>query len=184
MIPSFQTERLRLRPFTMEDAPLLFDLDSDPEVMRFITSGKPTPMSQIQNEILPRVLSYYSRTPPQGVWAAHLRANDEFIGWFHLRADKFEPEEMELGYRLKRKVWSLGLATEGSLAFLQKGFAEWNNEKICARTIRSNLASQRVMQKIGLRFEKDFVYPADIAFDLKEEERAAVKYSLSRADYI
>src|SRR4051794_41020426 len=98
----FQTARLYLRRLCPDDACLLFELDSDPEVMRFISKGVPTSLAQIENEVLPRLLSYYERATPQGFWAAHLRKSDAFIGWFHLRPDKIEPEEMELGYRLRR----------------------------------------------------------------------------------
>ena len=178
-----RTERLILRRFTPQDALLLHDLDSDPQVMRFITSGRPTPLAQIETEILPRVLSYYLRTPPQGVWAAHRVSDREFIGWFHLRADKFEPSEMELGYRLKRSAWGQGLATEGSHALLRKGFSEWGHEKISARTLRNNTASRRVMEKIGMMLEGEFVYPADMTPDLPAEEREAVKYSITRQQY-
>jgi len=175
------TERLILRRFGREDAPLLFELDSDPEVMRFITKGQPTPLSQIENEILPRILSYYMRVPPQGVWAAHLTSTGEFIGWFHLREDKLEPEEMELGYRLKRTAWGRRLATEGSRALLQKGFTGWQHEKICARTLVGNVASRRVMEKIGLRYETLFSYPISMMPEWTTDERRAVKYSLARS---
>lgn len=179
-----RTEHLILRRFTPQDARLLHELDSDPQVMRFITGGKPTPLAQIEKEILPRVLSYYLRTPPQGVWAAHHASDHDFIGWFHLRADKFEPEEMELGYRLKRSAWGQGFATEGSLALLQQGFTVWDHEKISARTLKINAASRRVMEKIGMRLESEFLYPPEMTPELPLEEREAVKYSLRREDYL
>src|SRR6185369_13397937 len=106
----------------------------------FISQGRPTSLQQIETEILPRVLGYYSRVPPQGVWAAHLLSDREFIGWFHFRGDKFEPEEMELGYRLKRSAWGNGYATEGSRALVEKGFRAWGSHKITARAIRVNRA--------------------------------------------
>lgn len=178
-----ETERLYLREFRAEDAALLFELDSDPEVMRFITKGQPTPMRQIREEIIPRLLGYYTQSPPRGCWAAHLRANKEFIGWFHLRPDKLEPEEMELGYRLMRKVWGQGLATEGSRALVQRAFAQWPYEKVSARTLLGNLASQRVMQKAGLQFERKFVYPVEMIPEWTETERLGIKYSLTREEY-
>lgn len=152
--------------------------------MRFITKGQPTPRSQIENEILPRVLGYYGKSPPQGCWAAHLAEGDEFIGWFHLRPDKITPEEMELGYRLKRSAWGRGLATEGSRALIEKGFGKWGCAKISARTLVGNVASQRVMEKAGLRFEEEFVYSAEIILGWTEEERRAVKYSLTRQEFL
>jgi [ribosomal protein S5]-alanine N-acetyltransferase len=172
-----------LRRFRLDDATLLFDLDSDPEVMRFLTKGTSTPMAQIENEILPRLLGYYRQSPSRGCWAAHLRVGDQFIGWFHLRPDKIEPEEMELGYRLRRTDWGLGFATEGSRALLKKAFSELEYDKVCARTLVGNQASRRVMQKCGLRFEHDFVYPTSIIPDWSEEDRRAVKYSLRRDEY-
>jgi len=157
-----ETARMYLRKFGPGDALLLFELDSDAEVMRFITKGKATSLTEIEHEILPRILGYYRRSPPQGVWAAHLRSTGEFIGWFHLRADKIEPDEMELGYRLKRAVWGCGLATEGSRALVQKGVQDWGYSRICARAIVGNFASRRVMEKAGLQFEREFVYDSDM----------------------
>src|SRR5579859_7816370 len=115
-----ETERFYLRPLRLGDAQFLFELDSDPEVMRFISKGVPTPLEYIHSTILPRVLAYYRENPPQGFWAAHLLRNDECFGWFHLRPDRFSPAEMELGYRLKRAAWGKGLATEGARALVEK----------------------------------------------------------------
>lgn len=56
-----ETERLQLRQFTMADLEHLVELDSDPEVMHFITGGIPTPRDEIEREVLPRFLSYYTR---------------------------------------------------------------------------------------------------------------------------
>src|SRR5438874_249900 len=153
-----QTERLYLRRLTAEDAGLLFELDSDPEVMRFISKGEPTPWERIEREIMPLVLGYYRAWPPQGFWIAHLRETDHFIGWFHLRPDKIVPNEMELGYRLKRNAWGRGLATEGARALVAHALNDWSYPKVCARTVAINLASRRVMEKAGLTFESEFFW--------------------------
>ena len=175
-----KTQRLYLREFQPEDAPLLYDLDSDPEVMRFITKGVPTPLDEIQNVILPRIRSYYTRVPPEGCWAAHLVATNEFIGWFHLRSDRIEPQEMELGYRLKRTSWGQGLATEGSLALLNKTFGDWGHTTVCGRTLVGNRASRRVLEKCGLLFVGEFFYGQDSCPGWTEDERRAVKYGITR----
>jgi RimJ/RimL family protein N-acetyltransferase len=179
-----ETDRMYFRQFQDADAQLLFELDSDPEVMRFISKGKPTPLARIQSEIIPKFLDYYRHNPPQGFWAAHLRDGGSFIGWFHLRPDRISANEMELGYRLQRPVWGRGLATEGSRVLIDKAFIEWGCEKVCARTLADNLASQRVMEKAGLCFECDFHYNADLLHGWVEQERRAVKYSITRADYM
>ena len=175
-----ETDRIYLRNFTPEDAGLLFELDNDPEVMRYLSKGQPTPLARIQDEILPRVLAFYTQSPPRGFWAAHLRSTGEFFGWFHLRPDKLEPELEEIGYRLRRKAWGQGLATEASSALLMKGFAEWGREEIVARTLVGNLASRRVMEKIGLRYQAEFYYGAEMLPEWTKEERRAVKYGLRR----
>ena len=162
---------------------MLFDLDSDPEVMRFISKGQPTAMSRIENVIIPKFLNYYTQSPPRGFWAAHEQVGGEFIGWFHLRPDIYAPEEMELGYRLKRSAWGRGYATELSRALIEKAFREWHYEKVSARTHKVNLASRRVMEKAGLQFEREFLWGADLLPEWSEEERKGLKYGLARSQF-
>jgi RimJ/RimL family protein N-acetyltransferase len=120
-----ETERLVLRRFTEADVDNLFDLDSDPEVMRFLTGGKPTPRDVIGNETLPRFLRYYERLEGFGFWAAIEKSTGEFLGWFEFRPQEGGgPGEVELGYRLKKSAWGRGYATEGSRALIRKGFTE------------------------------------------------------------
>jgi RimJ/RimL family protein N-acetyltransferase len=179
-----ETARMYFRQFEATDAPLLFELDSDPEVMRFISKGQPTPLAKIQNEIIPKFLNYYRQSPPQGFWAAHLRDSGDFIGWFHLRPSTLPVAEMELGYRLKRVAWGRGLATEGSRALLEKAFNHCGYDKVCAHARAINLASRRVMEKAGLKFESDFYYAANMVYGwVTQDELRAVKYSVTREEY-
>jgi RimJ/RimL family protein N-acetyltransferase len=152
-------------------------LDSDPEVMRLISKGEPPPWERIEREIMPLVLGYYRAWPPQGFWIAHLKETDDFIGWFHLRPDKIVPEEMEMGYRLKRNAWGRGLATEGAQALVSHALNDWSYPKVCARTLAINLASRRVMEKAGLTFESEFVWAQDTFPEWTAEERRGVKYA-------
>jgi RimJ/RimL family protein N-acetyltransferase len=178
-----ETERLYLRYFVSPDANLLFELDSDPEVMRFISKGEPTQMARIVDVIIPKFLKYYEQSPPRGFWAAHHRATDEFMGWFHLRPDIYEPKEMELGYRLKRSAWGKGFATEISKELIRRAFQEWDYNKVSARTLEVNLASQRVMEKAGLLFENKFLFLPETIPGWTEEERRGVKYGLERQQF-
>jgi RimJ/RimL family protein N-acetyltransferase len=174
-----ETGRLRLRRFDWPDLDRLVALDSDPEVMRYITYGVPTPRSVYEETILPRWFAIYESTPDLGYWAAEDRATGEFLGWFHLRPDRIDAGEQELGYRLARTAWGKGLATEGARAVLEHGFTRVVADKVSARTLSRNVASQRVMQKCGLGFERDFVYPEDVIAGRDEHERTAVKYSIT-----
>jgi RimJ/RimL family protein N-acetyltransferase len=174
-----ETARLRLRGFLQADVDSLVELDSDPEVMRHITYGIPTPRERYEFEILPRWLAFQDASPLLGYWAAELKGSGEFIGWFHLRPDRFDAGEQELGYRLKRSVWGRGYATEGGRALVTHGFERVGAGKISARTLEANRGSRRVMEKCGLAYESDFVYPEDILAGRSEAERAAVKYSVT-----
>jgi RimJ/RimL family protein N-acetyltransferase len=152
-----ETERLVLRRFTAADADLLFDLDSDPEVMRFLNGGTPTPRNVIETEILPRFLADYERFPGYGFWAAIEKATGEFLGWFSLRPPEGgRPGEVDLGYRLRRAAWGRGYATEGSRALIRKGFTELGARRVVATTFEANVASRRVMEKAGMRRVRTF----------------------------
>jgi RimJ/RimL family protein N-acetyltransferase len=179
-----ETERLRLRRFTLADADLLVDLDSDPEVMRFITYGQPTPRSAYVDTYLPRWLAIYDAQPGLGYFAADRRDTGEFLGWFHLRNDRIEAAYVELGYRLRRAAWGHGYATEGARALVQHGFTRAGAERVSARTLAGNRASRKVMEKCGLRYAGDFVYPEDIVAGRSEAERAAVKYAITRPEWL
>jgi RimJ/RimL family protein N-acetyltransferase len=175
-----ETERMRFRRFVPEDIDRLVELDSDPEVMRYITYGQPTPRERYEREIIPRWLAFQHTMPLLGYWAAESRAGGDVLGWFHLRPDRFDADEQELGYRLRRSEWGRGLATEGGRALVAYGFQRAGADKISARTLAANAGSRRVMEKCGLAFESDFVYPEDILAGRSETERAAVKYSITR----
>ena len=176
-----ETARLTLRRFVQADLDGLVALDSDPEVMRYITYGVPTPRERYEFEILPRWLAFYDTAPLLGYWAAELKDCGEFIGWFHLRPDRFDAGEQELGYRVKRAAWGQGYATEGGRALVTHGFGRVRADKISARTLAANLGSRRVMEKCGLAYECDFVYPEDILAGRSEAERTAVKYSVTQS---
>jgi RimJ/RimL family protein N-acetyltransferase len=146
-----ETERLLLRRFTESDVDDLCDLDSDPEVMRFINGGKPTPREVICNGTLPRFLHSYERFEGFGIWAAIERSTGEFLGWFEFYPWKdVGPDEVELGYRLRRSAWGKGYATEGSRALIRKAFTELGVQRVVASTMTVNTASRRVMEKAGL----------------------------------
>ncbi len=177
-----ETERLVLRRFTETDVDNLFDLDSDPEVMRFLTGGKPTPRDVIRNETLPRYLHYYERFAGFGFWAAIEKSTGEFLGWFEFRPPEDSgPEEIELGYRLRKSAWGKGYATEGSRALIRKGFTELGVRRVAASTMTVNIASRRVMEKAGLILERTFhrSWPERI----EGAEQGDVEYALRKADW-
>jgi RimJ/RimL family protein N-acetyltransferase len=176
------TERLELRKFTVDDADLLTDLDSDPDVMLFINGGRPTPRADIETDFLPAFLSYYDRFAGYGFWAAIEKPTGEFIGWFHLRAAPgHPPDEPELGYRLKRSAWGNGYASEGSQALIDAAFTSYGARRIVAETMVVNTASRRVMEKCGMTVARLFhqEWPESIPGD----EHGDVEYAISRDEW-
>ena len=76
-----ETERLVLRQFTEDDVDNLVELDSDPDVMHFITGGRPTPRREVESDVLPMFLDYYERFAGYGFWAAMEKSSGRFVGW-------------------------------------------------------------------------------------------------------
>lgn len=152
-----ETDRLRLRQFTSADIDNLVALDGDPEVMRYLTGGRPITRDQIERQELPRFFDYYRRYRGLGYWAAEEKPSDRFVGYFEFRPFRDEtPEVVELGYRLVRSAWGHGFATESSRALIEKGFRELGVKRVLATTMAVNTASRRVMEKVGLRYVRTY----------------------------
>lgn len=175
-----QTDRLVLRRFTTDDLDDLESLDADPDVMRYITGGRPTPIEELRDEVLPFWLDLYDRGDAWGFWAAEGRADGAFLGWFHLRPGRNDPpDQPELGYRLRRQAWGAGLATEGSRALIDKAFGQLGASRVHATTMAVNVGSRRVMEKAGMSFVRLFhgEWPEPIPGD----EHGDVEYAITRA---
>jgi RimJ/RimL family protein N-acetyltransferase len=177
-----ETERLMLRKFTEADVDNLFELDGDPEVMRFLTKGRRTSREVILGQVLPCFLRFYEDFDGRGFWAAIEKATGDFLGWFGytLSADG-GLGEAQLGYRLRRSAWGKGYGTEGSRALVRRGFTDPAVQRVFAQTMAVNLASRRVMEKAGLTLARTF-YPV---FDdpIDGTELGEVEYELRRADW-
>jgi RimJ/RimL family protein N-acetyltransferase len=188
-----ETQRLALRRFTTDDVENLLSLDSDPEVMRYLSGGKPTPRRMIEQEVLPRFLRSYERGEGFGVFAANLKATGAFLGWFSFRP--FEDggdDEVSLGYRLCRSAWGNGYGTEGARALLRKGFTELGVQRVSATAYEENLASRRVMEKVGMKLARRYRMTsaellAESTFDttaLQLWDGDDVEYALRRVDWV
>ena len=177
-----ETARLELRRFTDDDVENLVELDSDPDVMRFINGGRPTPRDEIESEFLPAILDHYERYAGYGFWAAVEKSTERFVGWFHFRpAQGAAPDEVELGYRLRRSAWGKGYATEGSRALIDKGFNDLGVQRVVASTMVVNVASRRVMENAGLKFVRNFHRPWPDY--IEGEEEGDVEYALLRSEW-
>ena len=159
------TPRLRLREFTRSDEDMedLYRLESDPRVMRYIGLGVARSREQVRG-FLDRIIEGYARYPGLGMWMAHCRGTGNFIGWFEL-GPLADTDEIEVGYRLLPEYWGIGLATEGGAALRDHGFSKLGLSRIVGIAHPDNGASRRVLEKIGLKFERmDFYYDMDVAY--------------------
>jgi RimJ/RimL family protein N-acetyltransferase len=174
-----ETDRVLLRRFTPDDADLIVELDSDPEVRRY-TQFHPTTREQARDELIPAWLAYHDRYPGYGFWAAVERATGAFIGWFHLRPGLTDgrDDEPELGYRLRRAAWGNGYATEVSTALMDRAFTELGATRVWAETMAVNAASRRVMAKAGMRFVGPVFH--DWPETLPGDEHGDVQYAVTR----
>lgn len=176
------TERMVLRRFTAADVELLYELDNDPEVMRYINAGMPVPREEIVDEILPSFLAYDERADGYGFWAAEERASGRFLGWFHFRpGEGAGPREPELGYRLHRFAWNQGYATEGSQALIDYGFSELGVELVSAESMAVHVGSRRVMEKCGMVLVRTF--HAEWPVRIPGDEHGDVEYRIDRAQW-
>lgn len=174
-----ETQRFTLRPVTDTDRDFYLELDSDPEVMRYLTNGIPTTPEQAQAAIERTVKIFEKHQGQFGIWLAFEKLTGEYVGWVLFRPDKKDPDNtsvIELGYRLKQKWWGQGVATELSQHMLDYGFNQLKVPEIYAITALHNAGSQGVMKKIGMSFVKEYL-DDEIAWD----DKRAVRYSLKRS---
>jgi RimJ/RimL family protein N-acetyltransferase len=178
-----RTGRIDLRRFTLADVDLLVELDNDPAVMRYINGGLPVPRAEIADDVLPAFLAYHERGDDHGFWAAVERDSGRFLGWFHLRPGHGAgPHEPELGYRLHTFAWGRGYATEVSRALIDDGFASRGAERVTAETMVVNVASRRVMEKVGMRLVRTF--HADWPVRIAGDEYGDVEYAITRQEWL
>jgi RimJ/RimL family protein N-acetyltransferase len=172
--PPLETERLRLCPFMPADADDLFRVYSDPLVMRYISRGvrsREETITALADQI------EHWRQHGFGMWALREKRSDDFIGRCGLRVlDR--TQEVEVGYTLARSAWGKGYATEAARQALSFGFEEAGLERIVAVAQPENVASRHVMEKLGMRFEKDaYFYDSIVVYYAIDRETFARRVS-------
>jgi RimJ/RimL family protein N-acetyltransferase len=144
-----ETNRLLLRTFTEDDAPLLYELNLDPEVIRY-TLDPLTGVEHAKKVLVEVILPQYALYN-HGRWAVHVKEDLQFIGWSGLKYVA-EREEIDLGYRFGQKFWGKGYATESAYACLRYGFDKLNMQRIVGHALVENLGSIRVLEKCGMQY--------------------------------
>jgi RimJ/RimL family protein N-acetyltransferase len=154
-----ETDRLILRPFTLDDAEVMFIMDSNPNVHKYLWN-KP-----VQNitEIYPVIESLQKQyvTNKIGRFATFLKEDGQFIGWTGI---KFINDHIEngntnfydYGYRLDERFWNKGYATEATKFWLEYGFNQMQIQEMNAYTHAQNGASNHILSKCGMQFVEEY----------------------------
>lgn len=147
-----ETERILMRRFSMDDLPRLIELRSDPEVYKYLGG------TRLQNpEAIEKRLRFYLDCYKKygfGSCAMIWKETGELFGWSGLQPLE-DTGEIEVGYGMAKEFWGKGIGFECAREWLRYGFEKAGLEKIVAVAIPENVASWRIMEKLGMRYDKD-----------------------------
>ena len=171
-----ETERLILRDLLTTDIEGIFELDSNSTVHKYL-GKKPIKTKQQAADVIKFIREQYKERGI-GRFAAVEKSSGDFIGWSGLKLNTDKKDELngkrnfyDIGYRFIPRFWGNGYATESSLAILDFGFKELEIETIYGAAEIDNIASNIVLQKIGLQFVNEFYFEDGRAnwYELKKE---------------
>jgi RimJ/RimL family protein N-acetyltransferase len=176
-VPVLTSERLRLVPVSDAHLPLFIELNSDPEVMRFIRGGPSTPQES-RREWTRRRGPQTDEARGLGYWAGF--EGERFVGWWSASSFADDLKTSGVGYRLRREAWGRGLATEGGRVMVDQAFGALSVEKVVASTMSANAASRAVLRKLGMTSVD--TRPEDRDDRVPGREQGKVVYELARRD--
>ena len=164
-----ETERLLLRQFSLADIDEIYAIYSNDEVMKYV--GRVRTREDVEKYVKGMLKSWqYNQF---GMWAIAWKNEPKILGDGGLCLLEGTPLEIEVGYVLDKPYWHLGIATELAKASLRYGFEVLNLDRIVAVAHPENYPSRRVMEKVGMKYEKNaFYYNIDVVY-----------YSISKSDY-
>lgn len=144
----FETDRLLVRRYTMEDFENFFRLNGDEEVVRYI---RPVQSREEAMAAFEKQLADYEAMPGYGRWAVHLKTTGAFVGSFAMIPIPDDTNKMQLGYAFPKESWGKGYATELTIAGLDYFRNKTTLPEIYAVTETPNVASQKVLLKAGFQ---------------------------------
>jgi len=154
----FTSERLGFRNWIDSDVSKMIDISSDPDVMEFF----PAIATKIQTvEFIDRMKLMYIEKG-YCYFAVNQLKDESFIGFIGLCYQTYESQftpGVDIGWRLNKKYWNNGLATEGAKKCLDYGLNKLGLKKIIATTPIINIKSIRIMEKVGMEKLTEFKHP-------------------------
>ena len=170
--PELKTARLRLTPYAREDGPALHALCRRPEVRRYLFDNQ-GPSRGLIDELITRSEASFAQVG-LGQWTLRPRddGDDALLG-FAGYLDGFGPPGLQLVYGLAPEAWGRGYVTEAVARLVRLGFERARLDEVVAYADLPNAASIRVMQRVGLGFDREITWRG----------LSLVRYRLARADW-
>jgi ribosomal-protein-alanine N-acetyltransferase len=148
-----ETPRLLLRPWSLEDAEAAFAFYSDPAVMRFLGGATHGTIEETRTAITTRAMAHQA-LHGFTLWATVEKETGRLIGACGLKFLLEGDMDIEVGYHFARAAWGRGYATEGAVASVRYGFDRLGLRRIVGVVDPANVASQRVLEKAGLVYQR------------------------------
>lgn len=176
--PKLTTERLYLNRHELSDALPMFELRSDPEVMRFMDANPASNVSQIESKISEIRNDFDNK---KGInWTIRLKDESKVIGYMSLWRIDFKNHRGEIGYAIKKEYWKRGISIEAAIAVINFGFDKLKLNTIMANTNIDNTPSHSLLEK--LNFSKEAYHREDFFFNGKYLD--SMIFGLTKSDWI
>jgi RimJ/RimL family protein N-acetyltransferase len=179
---ALRTQRITLLPLAEEHLEWELELDVDPEVMRYL--GGPASTREEVEGAHGRRIAAAKKVEGLGFWVGLVEG--EFVGWWTLQPahgpdQPDDPGVADLGYRMLRRHWGKGLASEGARALVRYGFEDVGLDRIIAQTLAVNVGSWTVMERAGLTYVR--AYPSSSSASVAGAEKGEVEYEMTRQQW-
>ena len=166
---NLETDRLQIREIILTDAVDMYELNSDPEVMRYTGDVHFNSLEETK-----QFIQDYPDYKKNGFGrnAIVLKETGQFLGWCGLK--KLEDRTVDIGYRFMKRFWNKGYATESAKAIIDFGFKNYDIINIIGNADEANIGSIRVFEKLGMTFVQKRAY---------DGIENAVLYTLEKKDW-
>ena len=152
-----ETERLYLKEFSLSDAESMYALNLDLEVLKY-TGDEPFNSIEEARDFIENYKQY--QLYGFGRWSVFIKERNEYIGWCGLKYTE-DKNEYDIGFRFLKEHWNKGFATETAAACLNFGFENLQIDRIVGRAMSVNFASIKVLEKIGMQFNREFDFDGE-----------------------
>ena len=192
-----QTRRLSLQPLAPEHKDALYELDSNPDVMKYIFTGNPLTAEE-STMVFDHLRSIPQSSDGLGCWVGY--DGDEFVGWWVLAPQQEGQEEasserrnsdtstssssrVEIGMRVAPKYWGQGYAKEGLRALIKYSLEDYGADEVYGETMDVNTGSRVTMAKCGLKHVRTWHNKYEDFTPAPGIEHGEVEYRLSKTDF-